>query len=240
MGESIFARVQRVVSAGLDSAVSSVERANSTGVMREAMRDADRAIDRLVVARETAQARRRNADARLTALRREHDALDEQARFALSQQRPDLAEAAIARQVDLEERIAALDGARRQADADDQRLERAVEDLTRRRRQMKEELIAFRKGQSAAVAVAEVAAPIEERMARKVAEAETAFERVLEEAGGASGRGPVSADGPLAEIAALKKETIVADRLAALTGDRPAPAPRASGARRAAGTKRAG
>lgn len=239
MGGSIFARVQRVVSAGLDSAVSSVERASSTGLMREAMRDADRAIDRLVVERETAQARGRNAEGRLKSLREEHGALDEQARFALARQRPDLAKATIARQVDLEEQIAALDAVRRQAVVDEERLERAVEELTRRRQQMREELVAFRKGQSAAVAVADTNAPIEDRMARKVAQAETRFGRVLEEAGGASGRGAVDTCVPSPEIAALKREAIIADRLAALTGDTPLAPPSASRRRKSAGAKRA-
>jgi phage shock protein A len=240
MDESIFVRVQRVVSAGLDSAVSNVERANSTGLMREAMREADRAIDRLVVERETALARSRNADARLKTCRQEHASLDEQARFALTQQRADLAQAAIERQVELEEQIAALEAGRTQALADDQRLERAIEELTRRRQQMKEELVAFRNGQSAAAAVADVAMPIEERMAKKVAEAESLFDRVLEEAGGVSGRGTAPADAPLAEIAALQKKVAVAERLAALAGANPATAKPATPPRKSAGAKRAG
>ena len=215
MSESIFVRVQRVVSAGVDSAVSTVERANTTGMMRDALREADRAIDRLILERETAESRRRNAEARLSVLGREVATLEEQARFALDKKRTDLAEAAITRQVEIEEQMAELDAVRAEVVADDGRLETAIADLRQRRQQMKEELTAFRTTQSAAAAVEEVSTPIDVRMSRKVARAEEAFDRAMEEAGGVSGRG-ANRDAPVTEIAAMQKAAAVAERLAAL------------------------
>jgi phage shock protein A len=216
MTESIFVRVQRVVTASVDTAVGTVERANSTGMMREAMRDADRAIGRLVAEQEAAEARGRNAQARAAALRRELETLSQQARFAIGKERADLAEVAVTRQVELEEQLVALDAARVQAVSDGERLDGVIADLRKRRQQMKEELVAFRSTESAAAAVEDVAMPIDLRMAKKVARAEEAFDRALEEAGGVSGRGAGRDSASVAEIAALQKQAMVAERMDAL------------------------
>ena len=222
MNESTFVRVQRVVSAGVDSAVGTVERANSTGLMRDAMREADRAIDRLVAELDAAEARGRNAEARVAAIRKELTKLDEQARFALGKQRDDLAEIAVTRQVELEAQVVQLEATRTQAAADAERLAGVVTDLRARRRQMKEELVAFRSAESAAAAVVEdVSTPIDLRMAKKVSRAQEAFERALEEGGGTPGLKRSGDADAVADIAALQKQDAVAERLAALRGAAP-------------------
>ncbi|HEU0044743.1 PspA/IM30 family protein [Sphingomonas sp.] len=221
MSESIFVRVQRVVSAGVGSAVETVERASSTGLMRDAMREADRAIDRLVTEREAAEARARNAEARVAAIRRELAKLDEQARFAVGKQRDDLAEVAVTRQVELEDQVAQLEASRSEALSDAERLDGVAAGLRVRRQQMKEELAAFRSAESAAAAVDDVAMPIDLRMARKVSRAEEAFERAMEEAGGATGRARTDDPDAVADITAMQKQEAVAARLAALKGGTP-------------------
>ena len=45
MYESIFQRVSRILSARLEDAIDRMERSGSDGVMREAIREVDRAID---------------------------------------------------------------------------------------------------------------------------------------------------------------------------------------------------
>ena len=47
MAESIFARVSRLLSATVEDTVDRMEQAGGDAVMREAIREADRAIDRL-------------------------------------------------------------------------------------------------------------------------------------------------------------------------------------------------
>lgn len=224
MSESIFNRMGRVVSASVDSAVSTLERANRTGLMREALRDADRAIDRLVAEQRAAEARAGNAGRWAAAVRQELATLAEQAQFAVLKARDDLAEVAVARQLELEQLLVELGATQTQAGADAARLDQLIADLRERRQQMKDELVAVRNAESAAAALDMVAAPIDVRMETRVRRAEEAFDRAIEQAGGVSGRGSVRSEPTIAEIAALEKADRVAERMAALrsgTGPKP-------------------
>ena len=58
MAESIFMRVRRLISASVEDAVDAMERAGGPSVMREAIREVDRAIDEVRAEQEAASARR--------------------------------------------------------------------------------------------------------------------------------------------------------------------------------------
>src|SRR4051794_19106136 len=61
MAESIFRRISRLLSASAEDAVDQMERAGGEAVMREAIREADRAIDQVKAEHEAIMARRLNA-----------------------------------------------------------------------------------------------------------------------------------------------------------------------------------
>ena len=61
MAESIFARVSRLLSATVEDAVDRMEQAGGDAVMREAIREADRAIDQVKAELESTMARRLQA-----------------------------------------------------------------------------------------------------------------------------------------------------------------------------------
>ena len=223
MTESLFDRTRRLVSAGVEGAMSTVERAGSGILMREAVRDVARQIDRLVGERDTARTRGVQVAARQTAIGKELGTLDEQARFALDKRRPDLAEQAVARQVELDAELALLSGAAAKADADGKRLDDAIADMRARHGRMQAEVAAFEAARDDASAPSS-------RAAKKVAGAEQAFERAMAASGGAGVR---PANGEVAEIAALQKEAAIAARFAALrdassAGEAPKPGRRAA------------
>jgi len=58
MAESIFARVSRLLSATVEDTVDRMEQAGGDGVMREAIREADRAIDQVKAELQSTMARR--------------------------------------------------------------------------------------------------------------------------------------------------------------------------------------
>ncbi|HKG83144.1 MAG TPA: hypothetical protein VKB16_08320 [Beijerinckiaceae bacterium] len=58
MAESIFLRVRRLISGSIEDSVDAMERAGGTSVMREAIREVDRAIDEVRSEHEAATARR--------------------------------------------------------------------------------------------------------------------------------------------------------------------------------------
>ena len=102
MAESIFARVSRLLSATVEDAVDRMEQAGGDVVMQEAIREADRAIDQVKAERESAMARRLQAARQQKMLTERAEELTAKAKFAVSQGRDDLAEAALSRQIDFE------------------------------------------------------------------------------------------------------------------------------------------
>src|SRR5262245_36116311 len=102
MAESIFARMSRLLSATVEVAVDRMEQAGGDAVMREAIREADRAIDQVKAKLESTMARRLQAARQQKMLAERVEELTTKARFALGQGREDLAEAALSRQIDFE------------------------------------------------------------------------------------------------------------------------------------------
>jgi phage shock protein A len=214
MAESIFVRIQSVLSAGADTTVSFAERASGTSLMREAIRQVARAEEDARECLESAKARSFHAERRQQALREQVATLEEQARFALSKERPDLAEAAIARQIDCEAQEKQAVAAQKDALDEAARLEESLTTLKARKLQMQKELAAFEATQRDGAATPRfVGDPVE----RKVSRAEALFERAMAASGGGDlGLVPAGDAAKLAEVEALRREAAVAERLAAL------------------------
>jgi len=219
MADSIFVRVQRVVTGGVGSALDAAERLGGTSVMRQAIRDMDSAIDKARAEGESARAKRLQAAHRLQECRKQLVTLKEQARFALGKDRMDLAEAAIARQLDVEAQAAALTKAEAEAASVERRLEESAAELKLRRGQMYDELRAFEAAQRAGADGDDAPGSPDARLQRRAERAQEAFERAMESAGGLSGgRASPEAAAKVAELEALQKEAAIAERLAALQG----------------------
>lgn len=219
MSDSIFVRVQRVVTGGVGSALDAAERLGGTSVMRQAIRDMDSAIDKARAEGESARARRLQAAHRLQECRKQLATLKEQARFALGKDRMDLAEAAIARQLDVETQVAALTKAEAEAEAAERRLEESAAELKLRRGQMYDELRSFEAAQRAGSSGDDAPGSPGSQLQRRAERAQEAFERAMDAAGGLSGaRASPEAAAKVAELEALQKEAAIAERLAALQG----------------------
>ena len=228
MSESIFVRVQRVVSGGVESAIDAAERLGGTSVMRQAIREMDSAIEKALAESRAALGKRLQAAHRLQECRNQLATLKEQARFALGRDRLDLAEAAIARQLDVEVQIEAATRAEAEAGAAERRLEESAAELRLRRGQMYAELRSFEESQRAASAGEDGSGLPGSGLQRRAERAQAAFERAMDAAGGlGGGRASPEAAAKVAELEALQKEAAIAERLAALrgaAGDRAQPA----------------
>src|SRR5215469_4531670 len=123
MAESIFARVSRLLSATVEDTVDRMERAGGDAVMREAIREADRAIDEVKAELESTMARRLQAARQQKMLAERAEELTAKARFAVKEGRDDLAEAALSRQIDFEAQAGKLDAVQQQARDEEKRLE---------------------------------------------------------------------------------------------------------------------
>jgi phage shock protein A len=217
MAESIFARVSRLLSATVEDAVDRMEQAGGEAVMREAIREADRAIDEVRAQLESAQARRLNAARHQKMLSERVDELTGKAGFALKEGREDLAEAALSRQVDFEAQAKKLEGVQSQAREEEQRLEDGLTALQARKAQMEEALSAYLTSRREAALGGDGPSRPGRSAEKKVDAAERAFDRAM---AGSDGVGLARADAQaingVAEIDRLRKSATVAERLAAL------------------------
>jgi phage shock protein A len=217
MAESIFARVSRIFSAQVEDAVDQMEQAGGEAVMREAIREADRAIDQVKGQLEAAMARRLQAARQKQMLDKRVEELTAKAKFALNEGREDLAEAALSRQLDFEAQVGKLDQVQAQAREEEARLDDGLTALKTRKAQMEEALSAYAISQREAALGGDGPTRAERSAEKKVDAAEQAFDRAMTGAGGVGfTRADADTINRVAEIDGLQKTATVAERLAAL------------------------
>ena len=217
MAESIFARVSRLFSASVEDSVDRMEKAGGDAVMREAVREADRAIDAVKAQAEAAMARRLQAARQQKLLGEKVAELTEKAGFAVASGRDDLAEAAITRQVDFEEQSRKLDAVQEHARAEEARLADGLTALEARKAQMQDALSAYEISKREAALGGDGPSHPERSATKKVDAAEAAFDRAMSGAGGVRfTRSDAKTINGVAEIGAMQKSATVAERLTAL------------------------
>ncbi len=217
MSESVFVRVRRLLSARIEDSVDAMERANSDGVMREAIREVERAIDEVRADQERAMTRRLQAVRQQEMITKKGEELTAKARFALHEGREDLAEGALKRQVDLEAQTSNLDQIQMFAREEEAKLEDSLSALRARKSQMDEALAAFAVAKSDASMGGDGGFANARNVERKMEKAEAAFDRAMTGAGGIGfTRGDADAINKVAELDTLAKKASVSERLAAL------------------------
>jgi phage shock protein A len=217
MAESIFARISRILSAGIEDSVDHLEKAGGESVMREAIREADRAIDQVKAERDVVMSRRLQAARHQILLAKRVDALNEKARFAIDQGRDDLAEAALSRQIDFEAEAEKLSEAAAQAREEEARLEEGLAALEERKTHMEDALKAYLISQREAALGGDGPVRPDRVAEKKVDAAEQAFDRAMTGLGGLGmARVDTATVHRVAEIDALQRNAAIAQRLAAL------------------------
>lgn len=218
MAETMAKRVSRLISGSVNALVNAVEDASPTTVMEESIRELDKAVDEVRSELGEVIASTHHTSNRLAEETNRHTALGEKIELAVKESRDDLAETAIAQQLDIEAQIPVLEAALEDGAARQKELEQYVAALKGKKREMQEELTSFRASQSAAVTT-ESGAPATSSVETKVERAADAFDRVSSRATGlpASAR---SSDrksaAELAELDELARKHAIAERLAAL------------------------
>ena len=232
MRERLSTRVSRIVSGSLNALVDAMESAAPELVMEEAIREIDGAADEVRAELGRTIANRHLAGKRLAEENKRHAELAAQIAVAVDQGRDDLAEAGIARQLDIEAQLPILEQAIAAANAQEQELTGYLQALQAKRREMREELTRLAERRREAAAVQASGDPHAgtsggdgggSGIAGRVARAESAFERVHErETGLTGGHGtPAPAEAAkLAELEGLTRRNRIQERLAALKAGR--------------------
>lgn len=219
MSENLASRVKRLVSGSVNSLVDAVENASPDMVMAEAIREIDRATDEMREELGRVLAGKHLASRRLMDANGKHEALTEQIETAVQQRRDDLAEAAISRQMDIESQIPVLETAIGDANAEEAKLEGYIQALQARRREMNEDLDAFKAAKAEETsAIGEHSADTSGGTAQKVSNAEQAFDRAMRNTTGvpATGAARPQDAAKLAELEALSRQNRIRERLAAV------------------------
>lgn len=220
MKENLAARVARIVSGGLHALVDVVEDAAPEAVMEQAIREIDGAIDDVRAELGRVVANKHLANNRLMEENRKHGDLVEQIEIAVNQGRDDLATAAIAKQMDIEAQIPVLENAITDYGSQEKELEGYVNALQAKKREMRDDLRAFRDSRASAGIGATAAGGVTRNQTDgKVSRASEAFERVLERASGIPAS-RASADrksaAQLAELEDLARKNRIQERLASV------------------------
>lgn len=218
MKEAIGTRVGRLIAGSVNALIDAVEDAAPEVVMEQALREIDGATDEVRAELGKVVATRHLANKRLAEENRKHEELTDQIELAVSQGREELAEAAIARQFDIEAQLPVLESSISDSVSQQKELEGYIAALGARRREMETELNQFRVAQRQAAQAAATAgsgAPAGGGAARKVGQAENTFNRVMSRASGVPGSSPMGADAAkLAELEDLARKNRIQERLA--------------------------
>ena len=212
MNEGLLSRIGRIISASANSLVDAVENAAPDMVMEEAIREVDAAIDDVRQELGKLEAQKHLATKQLNRDNTEHAELAGQLEVAISQQRDDLAEAAIARQMDIEAQIPVLEKAMEDQRDKIKELNSYIDALMAKKREMQAALRDFR--ETRADNANSPAASSDQQGKVRAEKASSAFDRVLNNAGGPQ-RIAMSKDAAkLAELDELSRKNRIQERLA--------------------------
>jgi phage shock protein A len=217
MKESITGRVGRIISSSVNALVDAIENVAPEMVMEEAVREVDGVLDEVRTQLGRTLSQKHLAEQRLAEHRKKHTDLSQKAKLAVVEERDDLAEAAIERQMDIEVQIPVLEKAIAEASVQERELEGYITALQAKRREMREELKRFTTNARTRDAEGNPsAAGGRPELAGKIAKAGSAFDRIMEKNTGLpSSPGNIANGAKLAELEELSRQNRIKERLAA-------------------------
>lgn len=219
MKEGLTARVGRIISGSFNALIDAVENVAPETVMEQAIREIDDAISAVRAELGQIIANKHLAGRRQAETNRRHEELSGRIELAIRENREDLAEAAVAQQLDLEAQIPVLEQSLADSSAREKELESYIAALQAKKREMRDDLREYRlsrkQTQSVAAAGAETGggrSVIDDKAER----AQSAFNRVLErQTGLEGGEKDLKSAGRLAELEDLARTNRIKERLAA-------------------------
>ena len=224
MAEKISERVRRLVAGTIEDGVEALERAGGDTIMRESIREVERACDEIRRRRDDAQVQKLHATRQIAVFRDKIEGLNAKAEYALAENREDIAEAVVSRQIDFEAIVSDLETTRNDADARVTTLERELAQFEGRAAAMREQLRVFTEAREAVgTATASRGEPRAE-LERQTKRAEGAFDRAMQGAGGQPLAGSTDPDvlSRLAELERMSRQDAIQKRLDALKAGRAA------------------
>lgn len=213
MKETLSTRVGRVISGSVHKIAEALENAAPEMLMEQAIREVDGVIEEVRTELGTVTARKHLASERLMEENRKHEDLSEKIEFALKESREELAEAAVARQLDIEAQLPVLESTITQASEKEKELSAMVTALQGRKREMQEDLRQYRTVTAEQRSTAASTSPTRS-WEGSVDQAQSAFDRVMEKQTGIQGRNYAD-NAKLVELEDLARRNRIQERLSA-------------------------
>lgn len=224
MKERLISRIGRIISGSFNSLVDAIENTAPETVMAEAIREIDAAADDVRTELGRVLANKHMATHRMMEENRKHEDLTAKIELAVKQGRDDLAEVAVAQQLDIEAQIPILEATVKACGDQEKELEGYINALSAKKREMQEELREYKKS------LADTKGPVDSTAPRgdgssgadvdhRVRKAESAFDRMMEKATGlpgATGSGDRKTATRLAELESMAHKNRIQERLAAI------------------------
>lgn len=212
MKENLASRVGRIITGGANKVVSMIEHAAPEIVLEEALREIDSAVYDVRSELGKVIAQKHMANTRLAELKKNHGELDEKITFALKENREDLAEAAVSKQLDLEAQIPVVEMSIIEYDKQQKELENYAAALVAKKRELSQEFQEFKKMRAESAKESSAAAyqsnpALDDRLNR----AEETFGRVLDRAQMTTS---AANEKQLAELEDLARKNRISERLA--------------------------
>jgi len=214
MKETISYRVRRIISASIQQLTDVFENITPDTVAENVISETEEVIEdvRSELGRNIAS--RHMSSKRFSHAKAQHKDLSAKIEAALRENREDLAQIAVSRQLDIEAQMPVLESAEKELDERIKELEGYIAALEARKREMKAELREFRQTNAEFAGNMSADDPGGDFQSR-ISRAEFAFERVMEKQTGHSGdRTDLKEAGQLAELDDLVRNHRIQERLA--------------------------
>lgn len=220
MVENLTKRVGRIISGSINALVNAIEDASPETVMEEAIREIEKAIDEVRTELGKTIAGKHLANKRLIEKNNEHDTLSDKIQLAVKEKRDDLAEAAIAHQLDVEAQIPVLEQMITSSTEQEKELESYIAALQSKKREMKEALVQYRQSQLQQKSITaengkSANSANGSNIEKRVSGAASAFERIIERQ---TGIGTPNTDlqtlSKLSELEGMSRDHRIKERLA--------------------------
>lgn len=207
MSETMTGRVGRLISGSINAVIDAAENVSPVIVMQESIREVEQAITEVRHELGKIAVQQHMTQDRLKSEENKHQVLQDQIKVALKENREDLAEAAISKQMDIEAQLPVLKRTLEDALGQSKELEGFIAALQAKKREMEEELKRFKAHSETAN---------ESSSAEQLSKAEEAFNRVM---GTNVPLAKTPDDAKLAELEALTRENRIAERLRAMKAE---------------------
>lgn len=222
MAETLKMRVARVMAGGVHALLDRLEDRAPDALMEQGLRELDGVVGDVRLELGLVSANRHLAQQRHAELNKQHLSLHEQLALAMSQQRDDLARAAVGRQLDIELQLPLLEASLAELAQQEAQHRGVVDALLAKRREMEATLSQFRASRVAAGKAGAAAAGSLGGMTNveaRVADATGAFDRIYERhtgLPGASGPANLTQATQLQSLEDLLRQAQIDARLAQL------------------------